>query len=121
MRHLAAELEAGVAGERAGQQVRLAEDLEAVADAPHQAAGVGELGHLLHQRSEAGHGAGAQVVTVREAAGEDDAVGAAQPGVLVPEHHRLVAGELDGVGAVAIRPRAREDGDPEPHATDSTP
>ena len=66
---LADVLEAGVAHQRAGQQAGLAEDLEAVADAHHEAAGVGKPAYRLHDWREARDGAGAQVVAVGEAAG----------------------------------------------------
>ena len=41
-----------VADQRARQQVRLAEDLEAVADAEHRQAAAGRLDHLGHHRGE---------------------------------------------------------------------
>src|SRR5205814_4354314 len=44
------EREAPVAQKRAGQQARLAEDLEAVADAEHVAAPPGKLGDRAHDR-----------------------------------------------------------------------
>ena len=75
---LAEELEAAVAQHRAGQQARLEQNLEAVADAEHRAAAVGEGLHRCHDRREARDGAGAQVVAVREAARQDDDVGAAE-------------------------------------------
>ena len=71
--------------QRARQQSRLAEDLEAVADAEHEPALVGELDHRLHHRREAGDRAGAQIVAVGEAAGDDDGVDALQVAVAVPE------------------------------------
>jgi hypothetical protein len=43
------------------------------------------LGHRLHHGREARDRAGAQVVAVREAAGHNDDVGAAQVAVVVPE------------------------------------
>ena len=85
-----AEVQVLVAGERAGQQVGLAEDLEAVADAEHRQAAAGGVGDRLHDRGEPGDGAAAQVVAVGEAAGQDDGVDAVQVGVGVPE--------ADGVG-----------------------
>ena len=60
--------------QRAGQQAGLGEHLEAVADADDRAAGGGEVGDRVHHRREAGDGAGAQVVAVGEAAGDDDRV-----------------------------------------------
>ena len=65
-----------VAQHRAGQQPRLEQDLEAVADAEHRAAGVGERRDRGHDRREPRDRAGAQVVAVGEAARQDDDVGA---------------------------------------------
>ncbi len=59
-----------VAPQRPGQEARLAEHLEAVADAHHPAAGLGVPAHRGHDRRAAGDGAAAQVVAVREAAGQ---------------------------------------------------
>ena len=75
------EAQVGVGQQRAGQQMRLAEHLEAVADPQHEPAVAGELDHRLHRGREAGDRAGAQVVAVGEAAGDDDRVGAAQVAV----------------------------------------
>src|SRR5579884_558653 len=113
---LTAELEAGVADQRAGQEPGLAEHLEAVTDAPHQAAALGELAHRLHHRREAGDGTGTQVVAVAEAAGEDDAVHPAQVPVPMPEvAHPGAERPLDGPTAVPVRPGAREDHHAKPH------
>ena len=98
-----------VGQQRAGQQARLAEHLEAVADPEHEAAGGGELGHLLHHRREAGDRAGAQVVAVGEAAGDDHRIDALQVAVAVPQDHRLA----DPLGTPAARRphrRSRESG-----------
>ena len=71
-----------------GQQAGLGQDLEAVADADHRAAGAGEGRHRLHHRREAGQGARAQVVAVGEAAREHDGVDRAELRVTVPEQRR---------------------------------
>jgi hypothetical protein len=60
--------------ERAGQETRLAQHLEAVADAEHGTAVARELDHRLHQRREARDRPHAQVVAVGEAAGHDHGV-----------------------------------------------
>src|SRR2546430_16817267 len=62
----APKLKRGVADERARQEARLTQDLEAVADAPDPAAAVGELTDQLHDRREARDRAGPQVVAVGE-------------------------------------------------------
>ena len=53
----------------------------------------GRVDDLGHHRREAGDRAAAQVVAVREAAGQHDRVDAVQVGVAVPERDRLAAGE----------------------------
>ena len=109
-----------VAGERARQQVALAEDLEAVADAEHRQPGAGLLGHRRHHRAEAGDRAGAQVVAVGEAAGEHHGVDAVQVRVGVPEGDRLPAGEADGALRVAVVEAAGEGDDADLHRPEAT-
>ena len=108
--------EAGVAGQRAGQQVRLAQDLEPVADAEHRQAGPGGGHQLAHHRGEPGDGTAAQVVAVGEAAGQDRRVHAAQVAVAVPEHDRFGPGEPDRTRRVPVIQRPRKSNDPNPHA-----
>ena len=72
--HSQTELEAGVAQQRAGEQPGLAGDLEAVADGEHRSAALRVRDDLLHDRAEARDRAGAQIVAVAEAAGQDDDV-----------------------------------------------
>ena len=69
---LALELHASVAKHRARQQACFEQYLETVADSEHRAAGLRELLHLGHDRREARDRAGAQVVAVGEAAGQND-------------------------------------------------
>src|SRR5438093_13786517 len=70
----------------------------------------------LHDGRELGHGAAGEVGPVGEAAGQDDAVDAAELAVLVPEGHRLVAEHAPG-GAqrVAVVERAGKDDHPPAH------
>ena len=82
---LADELEPAVAQQRAGQQVRLGQDLEPVADAEDRAARLGEAHDLGHDRAEARDGAAADVVAVGEAARQHDRVEAGEVGVAVPD------------------------------------
>ena len=65
----------------------------------------------LHDRAEPRDDAGAQVVAVREAAGQQDAVHAVEIRRLVPQDHRLRAGERDGVDRVDVAVGAREQDD----------
>ena len=93
--------------QRAGQEAGLAQHLEAVADAEHGTAVAGELDHRLHQRREARDRAHAQVVAVREAAGDDHGVDAAQIAIAVPEQ---VGVARSGGTPSARRPRRRSPG-----------
>jgi len=98
----AVELQVAVADERAGQQAGFGEHLKAVADADDEAAVVGELFHGLHDGAEARDRAAAQVITVAETAGHNDAVGVAERGFLVPEQPRGMAEQADGVDGVLV-------------------
>ena len=100
-----------VANEGAGQQVRFAQDLEAVADAEDGEASSGLANDLGHDGGGRGDRAAAQVVAVGEASGDDDRVNAAQIGVLVPQRHGLGAGDRGGAGGVAVVKRSREGDD----------
>jgi hypothetical protein len=94
VRHLQLDLPADeaqrdVREQRAGQQPRLAEHLEAVADPEHQPAVAREALDLGHHRGEARDRPDPEVVAVGEAARDDDRVDPAQIGVGVPEELRL--------------------------------
>jgi hypothetical protein len=95
----------------AGQHVRLAQHLEAVADAEHVAAVGGEALHVGHDRAEAGDGAGAQVVAVAEAAGQHDEVAVAELLLAVPDEVRLAQHVGDGLVAVVVAVGAGEGDD----------
>src|SRR5882724_8569458 len=115
---LAAVLQALVAHQGTGQQPGLAEDLEPVARAEHEAAAGGELGQRLHHRRTSRHRARPEIVPVREATGEDQAVELAEVGVPVPDiTHRLMQDFADDVVKVAVTPRAREDHHAKVHGT----
>jgi hypothetical protein len=78
------------------EQARLAQDLEAVADAHHRAAPLGVLPDGVHHPSEPGDGSGPEVITVGEATRKDDGIGTGQVIVAVPDRHRLSTHQLDG-------------------------
>jgi hypothetical protein len=105
------EREARVPHERAGEQVGLAQDLEAVADAEDRSA----LGRVpldgLHDRAEPRDGTRAEIIAVAEAAGQDHDVGALQAGVAVPDQGRVRADPLGGTERVEIAVAAREPDD----------
>src|SRR5687767_3517144 len=110
------ELERGVAQQRAGKQSRLAGDLKPVAEADHGPTALSVLHDLAHDRAEARDRAGAQVVAVAEAAGEDDDVTPLQVVILVPEVDRFLAERLDdGLKGVVVAVGARERDDAELH------
>src|SRR5204863_1995004 len=83
-----AEVQVPVAGQGAGQQVRLAEDLEAVADAEDRQAVAGRLDDRVHHGGEPGDRAAAQIVPVGEPAGQDHRVDTVQVRLGVPEPDR---------------------------------
>src|SRR4051812_36696514 len=112
------EAQLAIGQQRARQQARLAQDLEAVADAEDQATVAGELDDRLHDRREARDGPDAQVVAVGEPAGDDDGVDALQVAVAVPEQDRL-ADALAGQLRVDLVAASREPDDPELQATTS--
>src|SRR5439155_650615 len=74
-----------VAHQDARQHPRLAQDLEAVAGTEHVAAVGDEIAQRLHHGGLAGHGARAQVVPVRKAAGKNHAVKVGEIAVAVPD------------------------------------
>ena len=113
------ELAVVVADQRTRQQVGLAEDLEAVADAEHGHPAAGGLDDLGHHRREAGDGAAAEVVAVREATRQDHRVDALEVVVAVPERDRLVSADAYGALGVDVVEGAGEGDDPDLHARPS--
>ena len=95
-------MQASVAGQRTGEQVRLAQDLEAVADAEHRQPAPGRVDDRVHHRREATDRAAPQVVAVGESTGQDHGVHGLQVGVRVPERNRLATGDPDRPGGIAI-------------------
>src|SRR5262249_52659157 len=93
-------------------------DLVAVADGEHRPALLGELLDGAHDRRVRGHGAGAQVVAVGEAAREHDRLGVAERRLLVPrEAHRLPHHAPDDVEGVVVAVAAGESDDGYVHFT----
>src|SRR6185503_21138728 len=79
-------------------------------------AAAGERAHLVHDRREARHRPGAQIVAVRKSSREDDDVGALQIVVLVPEVFRFLPEDvLRGMKRILVAVAARKDDDPETH------
>ena len=113
---LAVKLQVAVAQHRAGEESRLAENLEAVADAQDRPAGSGEVADGGHHRGKPGDRAGAQVVAVRKAARQHDDVGAVEARLLVPDELRLLPEHvLRGVIRVVIAVGSGKNDDAEFH------
>src|SRR5699024_5993750 len=102
-----------VADERTGQQTGFAEDLEAVADAEHRHTVVRGSDDRLHDRSESGDRAAAQVVTIGEPSRQDDGVDSGQGRIRMPQVHRVRPGQTNGTSGVAViqSPGERDDSD----------
>ena len=114
------ETKAGVAHHRARKHARFAERLKTVADTEDHATGAREFFDGLHDGRKASDGAGAEIVAVGEATGQDN-------GVAIREVLRLVPDEFDGfvqdaaerVKRVVIAIRAGKDYDSKLHRVGS--
>ena len=107
---LADVLEARIAHERAGQKAGFGQDLVSVADAEDETARSRELLHRLHNGREAGDGAGAEIVTVGKAAGNQNRVHAGKVFGIVPKKGNRLTSYLGyDVEGVVIAIRTRED------------
>ena len=102
-----------VAHQHARQQARLAQDLEAVADAEDEAAALGVALDRAHDRRTRRDRPAAQIVAIGEAAGQDDEVDAVgQIRLGVPDDGGGVAGEVaERAGGVAFAIGAGEEDD----------
>ena len=100
--------------QRAGEESRLAEDLESVADPEHEAARRREVAHCRRRRGESRDRAAAEVVPVRESARHDDGVETGEVALLVPDRLGLRAerGERPERVPVVLRAGVRDDADP---------
>src|SRR5674476_15590 len=102
---------------RAGQQVRLAQDLEAVADAEHREAAARGVDQGVHHGGEPADRARAQVVAVGEPAGQHHGVHPVQVVVGVPEGDRGGARQPHGPCRVPVVEAAGEGDDADPRGT----
>ncbi len=107
----AEEAELPVAEQGPRHQAGLRQHLEAVAHPEHEAAVGGEPRDGAHDRAEPGDHPRPEVVAVGEAAREDDSRDSGEVDILVPQRHRLGAGEPEAVLRVGIAVAAREDHD----------
>src|SRR5262249_20459643 len=113
---LAAILQALVAREHPRQQTRLAQDLKAIAGAEHEPAPRDEIAERRDHRRAPGHRTGAQVIAVREAAGQDHAVELAELALAMPDvAYGLMQYFGDDVVEIAVAPRPRKYDDAESH------
>ena len=109
---VADEAQVGVAHQHAGQQAGLAQDLEAVADAEHEAAARRMRAHRVHDRRPPGDRAAAQVVAIGEAARQHDEIGpGGQRRVGVPDRRDRGARLAERPRGIAVAVRAGEDDD----------
>ena len=111
-------LEAGIAHERAGEQAGFSEDLKAIADAEDKTAALCEALDGLHDRGEAGDRAGAEVVAIGKAAGDEYGIDALKIFRVMPEKgDGLVSDFSDDVVGVVVAVGARKDEDAKFHKT----
>ncbi len=109
-------LQSDVAHEGAGEKPGFTQNLEAVADAEDEAAGVGELAHGFHDGRELGDGAGAEVVAIGEAPGNDDGIAVLEIVRVVPEESYGLFGDvLDAPESIVIAVGTGENYDAEFH------
>ncbi len=66
---VADEVQARIAGQRARQEARFAEQLKTVTDTEHQAASVGKTLYGAHHRAKRRHRPAPQIVAIRKPAG----------------------------------------------------
>src|SRR5450759_115045 len=115
------ELQADVAHDGPGEEPRLHQDLEPVADADDHATALGELLHRAHHGREARHSTGPQVIPVREPAGQHQAVVSRDIRAAVPHViDVLLEHAFQDIVAVVVAVRPGKDDDPEPHQTSTS-
>src|SRR5262249_43255716 len=102
--------------ENTRQEARFGQDLKAVADAQHLAAGLGEFHYLAHDRREAGDGTGPEIIAGGKSSGDDHAVGLGQFRLFMPNETGLLLQDAgDRVVGIPIAVRAGEYKDCEVH------
>jgi hypothetical protein len=82
---LAAKMQIAIAHERAGQQVRFAQNLETVADAQHKLAALRCFDDRFHHWRKSRDRSAPQVIPVRETTGQDNQIVLGDGVVLVPD------------------------------------
>ena len=109
------EVQVVIAGQRTGEQLGLAQDLEAIADAEHRQALTRALHDGAHHRGEACDGTAAQVVAVGKSTGQDHGVHTLEVVIAMPQGDRISSGEAHRARCIAVIERAREGDDTDLH------
>ncbi len=113
---LAGEPERRVAQQRPGDQARLGQHLEPVADAQHEAPVGREARHRPHDRAEPGDDPCPDIVAVGEPTRQDDRGSTVEGRLLMPERDRVGTGQGEGVERVTVAIASGEDDHADPHA-----
>src|SRR5215203_1977774 len=95
--------------------MRLGQDLKTVTDAKNRTSVLRELLQRSHDVSEARDGAGSQIVTVGEAAGNDHRVDTLEVGISVPQLDRLSTHPLHTIQGVPVAVGPRKNSNSNPH------
>ena len=113
MLHPADKAQIGVAHQDTRQKPGFGEDLKAVADAENETAPCGMGAHGVHDGRPGGDGAAAQIIAIREAAGQHDEIRAKRQGPLaMPDERGFFSGGLrDGADRVLFTIGAGEKDD----------
>jgi hypothetical protein len=112
MNVLANEVESAIANKGSRQQPRLAQNLEAVADADDDSAIGRKAFHRAHDWREARNSATAQVVAVGKSPRQHDGIKTRQRGLLMPDIVSVCTGDpVEGMNAIliAVRPGKLKD------------
>src|SRR5215210_170806 len=96
--------------------MRLGQDLKTVTDAKNRTSVLRELLQRSHDVSEAGDGAGSQIVTVGEAAGNDHRVDTLEVSISVPQLDRLGTHPLHTIQGVPVAVGSRKDRNSDSHS-----
>jgi hypothetical protein len=113
---LAEELEILIPQHGARQEAQFEQHLEAVADADHEPAPVGEILDFPHQRRKPCDGSGPQIIAISKSPRQDDTVHPLEVMVLVPEVRcRLPDDVLQGMERIKIAVGTRKNDDSEFH------
>src|SRR6185312_9300752 len=106
--------------QRAGQQSCFAKNLKSVTDSKHESATVRKLAHRFHHRRKSRNRSRSQVITIREAAGDNDRVAVLQIVRFMPQKsYRLLNDMLDRPESIVVAVGTRENDDAKLHGFSS--